>query len=176
MPRSALKRWKVIHVCTQRWLHGRVLKLTCRLNSTLIKIPQVCLWNKLYLEDFYAGIKAKKKVKPCSENKMEGFTLWDTNVNTYPKTVMIKTVRNQQRDRQTTTRRGSSETDPRAAGATDGSWTWGRNGIASQCGRKGLFSELCWSTVLVTCFSKWKKNEINSLPHTIKKTYNEVRT
>ena len=52
---------------------------------------------------------------------MEGFTLRDTNVNTYPKTVMIKTVRNQQRDRQTTTRRGSSETDPRAAGATDGS-------------------------------------------------------
>ena len=32
---------------------------------------------------------------------MEGLTLRDTNVNTYPKTVMIKKVRNRQRDRQT---------------------------------------------------------------------------
>ena len=50
------------------------------------------------LEDFYGGIKAKKKKKgkPCSKNKMEGLTLQDTNVNTYS----IKTVQNRQRDRQ----------------------------------------------------------------------------
>lgn len=32
---------------------------------------------------------------------MEGLTLRDTNVNTYPKTLMIKTVQNRQRDRHT---------------------------------------------------------------------------
>ena len=47
------------------------------------------------------GKKKKKKGKPCFKNKMEGLTLRDTNVNTYPKTVMIKKVRNRQRDRQT---------------------------------------------------------------------------
>lgn len=45
--------------------------------------------------------KGKKKGKPCSKNKMEGLTLQDTNVNTYSKTLMIKTVQNRQRDRQT---------------------------------------------------------------------------
>jgi len=40
----------------------------------------------------------------------------------------------------------SSEADPWAAQAIDGSLTCGRNGIAGQCGRKGFFNELCWST------------------------------
>ena len=48
------------------------------------------------LEDFYGGIKAKKKKKkgkPCSKNKVEGLSLQDTSVNTHSKTVTVKTAK-----------------------------------------------------------------------------------